>query len=179
MTPPRKGLKSEITIEKPPRKTVSIPVIVTKLPSEPKAIIYKETKVPRETAEHSSEEIRSEPEEQSSQKDLPELSAEPGDGSDFEARMRAKAREVFREMQNEMIVPTTIEDIPPEPATVRGVKGRRQDRDYQKVTLTIDRALWELFEAERKGLSVSAARMMDTILWRYFGRPKLSFEKDE
>jgi hypothetical protein len=105
------------------------------------------------------------------------LSSTPGELPELDERMRQIAREVFREMLGEATVPIT-EDIPPEPRTLKGSgKGRRQDREYVKATITVDRNLWALFETERKRLRVSVARMAEILLWRALGRPKLSFEE--
>jgi hypothetical protein len=59
---------------------------------------------------------------------------------------------------------------------LKGAIGRKQDRDFHKVTVTVDKELWKLFQREQKRLGASASRTMDTILWRHFGKPRLSFE---
>jgi len=155
-------------------------------PSEPEE--YSVAVTDSEPEECSAEEAHSEPEDGSAQGSLSEpeecslkeTRSEPGARSDLEAFVRKIARETCEEiMRNMTSVQAAAGDMPPEPAAVLGVKGRRQDRDYRKITLTIDKSLWDLFEAERKRLSVSAARMMDIVLWRHYGRPRLSFEKDE
>jgi len=70
-----------------------------------------------------------------------------------------------------------IEDMPPEPQVIKGEgKGRRENRDYQKVSLTIDKILWAKFCQERDRRRVSSGRLMDAILWNRYGRPKLSYE---
>ena len=69
------------------------------------------------------------------------------------------------------------EDAPPEPEVIKGAgKGRRENRDYVKVSVTIDRVLWDKFTEERDRMKVSSGRLMDIILWRAFGRPPLSYE---
>lgn len=114
----------------------------------------------------------------------PSEHTEPSLPSAWEARMRSIAREVVEEaIQNMRNIPPAMDettDMPPEPQTIKGMgKGRREDRAYVKVSVTMDKNLWKLFEAERKKLKVSTGRMMDILLWRAFNRPKLSFEPAE
>jgi hypothetical protein len=73
-------------------------------------------------------------------------------------------------------------DLPPEPKEIKKkpgtkAKGRsRQNRDYDRHTVTVDSTLWRLFEKDMKRRRVSSAsRMMDVILWNYYGRPALSY----
>lgn len=68
-------------------------------------------------------------------------------------------------------------ELCPEADTITGEgKGRRLKRKYERVSLTIDSELWKLFRAEQKRLNTTAPRLMDSILWTYYGKPKLSFE---
>jgi hypothetical protein len=87
------------------------------------------------------------------------------------------AREVFKEMIESLRPQATVaEDLPPEPKSVKGKPGRRQNRDYEKISVTLDSALWEKFKAERDRLKVSNSRLIDIILWQRYGKPRLSFE---
>ncbi|MGA8832033.1 MAG: hypothetical protein WB554_10530 [Desulfomonilaceae bacterium] len=71
-------------------------------------------------------------------------------------------------------------ELVPEPETVTGgPKGRRQDRKYEKISLTGDRNLWKIFRQKQKKLSCSAPRLMDSILWNFFGKPELSYAKSK
>lgn len=71
--------------------------------------------------------------------------------------------------------PNTLELVP-EPETVTGgAKGRRQDRQYLKISLTVDKNLWKIFRKKQKNLNCSAPRLMDSILWNFFGKPNLSY----
>jgi hypothetical protein len=102
--------------------------------------------------------------------------------TDIDDRIRTVAREVFQEMlhnmRNEMNIITDTEDTPPEPRVITGEgKGRRENRKYVKASVTVDEALWQRFTAERDRMRVSTGRLMDIILWRHFGKPKLSFEQ--
>jgi len=111
--------------------------------------------------------------------------------SDIDKRMRAIAREVTENMLNEMNVrheqhmmnvsrEITGEDLPPEPEYLKGKKGRRQNRDYERLTVGINKNLARLFKADMAHMKVSSAsRMMDIILWRYYGRPELAFKDDD
>ena len=40
----------------------------------------------------------------------------------------------------------------------------------------VDRVLFDKFEQERKARGLTASKMLETILWHYFGEPDLSFE---
>jgi len=102
--------------------------------------------------------------------------------SEIDERIRAVAREVFQEMlhsmREEMNVIADTQDAPPEPHVIKGEgKGRRENRRYTKASVTVDKVLWNLFVKERDKLRVSTGRLMDIILWRHFGKPKLSYEK--
>jgi len=108
-------------------------------------------------------------------------SPESAPPSEIDERIRAVAREVFQEMIHDMEIERSVsiesDDVPPEPEVIRGEgKGRRENRDYAKVSLTIDKVLWDKFTKERDRMKVSSGRLMDIILWRAFGRPPLSYE---
>jgi len=101
--------------------------------------------------------------------------------SDIDERIRAVVRQVFQEMIHDIDIErrASIEtdDVPPEPEVIKGEgKGRRENRDYVKVSVTVDKVLWEKFTKERDRMKVSSGRLMDIILWRAFGRPALSYE---
>jgi hypothetical protein len=71
-------------------------------------------------------------------------------------------------------------ELAPEPPAVTGEgKGRRYQRKYLKVSITVDMELWLLFQKEQKSMHTTAPHLMDSILWNHFGRPLLSFEKHE
>jgi hypothetical protein len=104
--------------------------------------------------------------------------------AEVDNHIREIAREVFAELfqnlQNERNIIAESQDMPPEPETIKKAgKGRRENRDYVKMSVTVDRALWEIFEKERARLKVSSGRMMDILLWRAFGKPKLSYQPSE
>jgi hypothetical protein len=71
---------------------------------------------------------------------------------------------------------------PPMPETVQG--SRRHAFPRGKIAGTVDAALLELFEKERKERGCNVSRMLDIVLWNYFGhgkceKPKMSFELSE
>ena len=47
------------------------------------------------------------------------------------------------------------------------------------ISVRVDQSLLELFERECRKYGGNASRTMDVILWRYFGKPTLSFESEE
>jgi hypothetical protein len=71
---------------------------------------------------------------------------------------------------------------PPLPETVTGT--RRYAVPRAKIAGTVDAELLDLFEKERKERGYNVSRMLDVVLWNYFGiekseKPKLSFELSE
>jgi len=69
---------------------------------------------------------------------------------------------------------------PPLPETVEGT--RRHTVARGKLAGTVDAALLELFESERKKRGYNVSRMLDVVLWNYFAigkptKPSLSFER--
>jgi len=102
---------------------------------------------------------------------------------DLDDRIRAVAREVFQEMlqdmQNERNILTSIDDAPPPPEVLKGRVGRKENRIYKRLTLTLDEALYDRFIEERNRLKVSSGRLADIILWQRYGKPKLSYESSE
>jgi hypothetical protein len=72
------------------------------------------------------------------------------------------------------------DDFPPEPRVISGAgKGRRETRKYARISLTIDQNLWDLVQRDMERMKVSAGRMIDILLWRAYGKPRLSFEEPE
>ncbi len=71
---------------------------------------------------------------------------------------------------------------PPMPDTVEGT--RRHTVPRGKLAGTVDAALLELFESERKERGFTVSRMLDVVIWNYFSigkteSPRLSFELRE
>lgn len=65
----------------------------------------------------------------------------------------------------------------PESPTIKGEgQGRRQEREYDRVSITVDKVLWRLFREEQQRLKIPAPRLLDSILWHRYGQPRLSFE---
>jgi len=105
--------------------------------------------------------------------------ADQYDDNRLERRMKEIAREVFREMMNVQRARAAFPDnepMPPEPETIKHEgRGRRENRKYERLTLTVDRELARLFKAEVKDRKLSAGKVMDAILWNRYGRPALSY----
>jgi len=71
---------------------------------------------------------------------------------------------------------------PPLPETLKGT--RRHTIQRVKIAGTVDAALLDLFENERKERGYNTSRMLDVVLWNYFGigkpdKPEMSFELSE
>jgi hypothetical protein len=100
---------------------------------------------------------------------------------------RETAEKVFEEeLSNLLKVPTKTSEgylpAPPMPDTVAGT--RRHIVQRGKLAGTVDAELLELFENERKERGYNVSRMLDVVLWNYFGigkpeKPKMSFERSE
>lgn len=68
-----------------------------------------------------------------------------------------------------------IELVPkPKPKKGEG-KGRRLDRQFDKVTITIDKNLNKLFNQEARRLRIEQSRLIDSILWNRYGKPALTY----
>jgi hypothetical protein len=86
------------------------------------------------------------------------------------------ATEVFQSMSisaRSELVPTLEE--PPEPERVPGT--RRENREWERVSATVDSNLMKLFNLERKKRRMSTSRLLETILWLHYGKPNLSYEE--
>lgn len=64
---------------------------------------------------------------------------------------------------------------PPEPERVPGT--RRENRDWERISATIDRNLIKFFKREKKERRMSTSRLLETILWLHYGKPNLSYEE--
>lgn len=69
-------------------------------------------------------------------------------------------------------------DVPPEPETLKGTTkgGRRETREYEKISATVDRVLYKRFHNEQRERKCSTGRLLDIILWNYYGKPPLSYQ---
>jgi hypothetical protein len=88
---------------------------------------------------------------------------------------------VRAEMQSLMETkrPQTVE-LPPPREKVKGPKGLPVGRGERvKVGVTLDKVIADRFEAEHKRLGLSASMLIETILWHWFNRPILSFQKPD
>lgn len=109
---------------------------------------------------------------------------EPKRADDFTARQVQQIREIVRQ-EVDSVMSQRIEEhpseLPPTPAEkIKGDKGRpASPGERVKLAGTVDAELERLFREQcaRRGMSVS--RLLDTVLWHYFGRPRLSFETSD
>ncbi len=70
-------------------------------------------------------------------------------------------------------------ELPPPPEKVLGESGRRVTQGKRiKFASTCDSELFATFEAWRKKLGLNTARAIDTVLWNFFNKPQLSFQKN-
>jgi hypothetical protein len=105
----------------------------------------------------------------------------------LEERMKAIASAVFTEMiaaaQGDIsptFVPIEGEEIPPEPQVVTGHgKGRKENRKYERLTVSLDKVLLDKFKQEMRSRNLSAGKLLDVILWNRYGRPKLSYQAED
>lgn len=108
----------------------------------------------------------------------PDGSTDPSSRPLTANEVKGIARHVFEEMlHNKQRVMQEMEDMPPEPETVKGEgKGRKENRKFVRVSVSMDENIEKLFKAECKKNGLSAGKMMDAILWNRYNRPKLSYE---
>lgn len=67
--------------------------------------------------------------------------------------------------------------LPPMPDRVQGDRGLPVDDGYRvKIASTVDAELSVLLDKWRRKRGLTLAKAIDTALWHFFGRPKLSFE---
>jgi len=108
---------------------------------------------------------------------------EPQKPEAWENRVREIVREEMQSLMNLQNVQPVMpgeEEAPPESKTIKGQgKGRKEPRDYERVTLTLDKELARLFKQEQKRHGISAGKLFDRILWHRYGKPKLSYQTAE
>lgn len=101
---------------------------------------------------------------------------------DWKTEMESIAKRVMENMLNAHNVHTIKredEEIPPEPTTVKGEgKGRKENRDYERITVAIDTELAALFKQEMSDKGLSSGKLLDRILWNRYGKPKLSYQDE-
>jgi len=121
----------------------------------------------------------SEMEEDVRQSDTSEISETVKTPEDMRTFIIEIVHEEMMKMQS-VEIPTAL-DLPPKP-TKRIIKKTGRPRTLGKrlkLGVTVDKALFERFEKERKKLGISASAYLDALLWNAYGRPRLSYEPDE
>ena len=93
-----------------------------------------------------------------------------GTGSPIDEGLKATKTPLARYMAKR----GDLDELPPPPPK----EGQRYTFNRQKLGGTVDSELYDLFrdECDRRGLTVS--RLLDAVLWHYFGKPKLSFQRE-
>ena len=62
----------------------------------------------------------------------------------------------------------------PEPTVIKGKgPGRKLNRDFERLSVAVDKYLLTLFEEEKRKLRIPASRLLDSILWNHYGRPPI------
>ena len=87
-----------------------------------------------------------------------------------EQYIRSIIEKVLAERQGES--PDCAIELTPKPS-------RRNPRRYIRTTLTIDEQLWQMIQTECDRLNILPPKMIDSLIWNYFGKPKLSYEKEK
>ncbi|MBM3301596.1 MAG: hypothetical protein FJY85_16815, partial [Deltaproteobacteria bacterium] len=105
-----------------------------------------------------------------------ELQKRLGSYADTQDRLEAIHGELselkaFQEKQEE------YKSVPPLPVVDQMSRtGREHLVERERVMGTVDPVLFNLFHNERNARGVTVSRMLDIVLWKYFGKPKLSFQ---
>lgn len=100
----------------------------------------------------------------------------PDRSDQWEHRVRQIARETFQEMIQTM---RTIPPVFPEsPLPLPHRTGRKEDRKYTKMTITLDNVLAERLLSEAKKQRLSPGKILDSILWERYGRPRLTYQEE-
>jgi hypothetical protein len=97
-----------------------------------------------------------------------------------EAKLIALVEEKVRSTVGEygpQITQATELVVPPRPKTHEG--SRKLTVEREKLQGTCDKALFKLFETDRKARGFNVSQMLDFVLFNFFGKPMLSFEQTE
>ena len=89
-----------------------------------------------------------------------------------EEYLRCIIEKVLAEKQPPPPVPTEGLELTPEP-----VRGKR--RVYTRSTITVDNELWKLVQEECGNLHILPPRLIDSLLWHYFKKPRLSYQYED
>ena len=95
--------------------------------------------------------------------------------------MRQIAREVYQESGHNIPNGPLVfnHDAPPEPRTLKGARGRKEDRQMKTISATIDEVLWGALRGRKERRGLSTGRLLDIILWQWDGKPKLSYGEEQ
>jgi len=94
--------------------------------------------------------------------------------AEFDAALSELRDEIQAEIGNIPKVSEDYELAPSAPTEGKKILGPPRE----KLGVTIDKILMDMLEKEKKKRGVSMSRMLDTICWHFFGRPRLSFQEE-
>lgn len=69
-------------------------------------------------------------------------------------------------------------ELAPLRAFIKGKRGKQENRKPRDIATSLDKELYKRFQADRQRYGVSESFMLDTILWHFYQKPKLSYELD-
>lgn len=69
-------------------------------------------------------------------------------------------------------------ELAPQRAFIKGKRGKQENRKSRPIASSIDSELYKRFQQDRQRYGVSESFMLDTILWHFYQKPKLSYELD-
>lgn len=61
---------------------------------------------------------------------------------------------------------------------IKGKRGRTENRKSVDIASSLDEELYILFQRDKQKLGISESMVLDTILWHFYKKPKLSYELD-
>jgi len=101
-------------------------------------------------------------------------------GDQIEALVTSLVDEKIASVLDRYKVTAADQAMQPEPPPILDVKhpGRRGGAKRPKLQGSCDHTLFERFEEDRKTRGFSVSEMIDFILFNYYGKPPLSFEKE-
>jgi hypothetical protein len=69
-------------------------------------------------------------------------------------------------------------ELAPARSFIKGKRGKQENRKSRPIATSIDSELYKRFQADRKRYGVSESFMLDSIIWHFYQKPKLSYELD-
>ena len=73
-----------------------------------------------------------------------------------------------------------LQDFPQKPQLIKGLgHGPRTGKQYERTTVSLDKVLADLVHGEGLSKHESIGRVIESALWIRYGRPVLSYQKDQ